>query len=102
MSTRSFPIVAAFAVLCACQSHRPPATGDAAKGQATFRATCAICHNTDTGDRKVGPGLKGLVQRTPDASVRAKIDRGGNGMPAFEDVLTAPEKDDLIAYLRTL
>jgi mono/diheme cytochrome c family protein len=99
---RQFLLVTACAALCCCHSQRPPAAGDAAKGQATFRASCAICHNADSRDRKVGPGLKGLSQRESETAIRAKIDRGGNGMPAFGDVLSAPEKDDLVTYLKTL
>jgi mono/diheme cytochrome c family protein len=36
------------------------------------------------------------------AKIRAKIEAGGNGMPAFKDMLTGQEKDDLIAWLKTL
>jgi len=99
---RRFLVVAACAALCSCQSNRPPAAGDAAKGHATFRTSCAICHNPDSRDRKVGPGLKGLARRESEVAIRAKIDHGGNGMPAFGDVLSAPERDDLVAYLETL
>jgi mono/diheme cytochrome c family protein len=34
--------------------------------------------------------------------VRAKVDEGGNGMPAYKEMLSDDEKDDLIAYLKTL
>jgi mono/diheme cytochrome c family protein len=37
-----------------------------------------------------------------DANVRAKIDEGGNGMPAYKDILSDQEKADVIAYLKTL
>jgi mono/diheme cytochrome c family protein len=59
---------------------------------------------------KYGPSLKGLFKRsklhngtsvTADA-VRARINAGGGGMPAFAEVLSAEEKADLIAYLKTL
>ena len=58
----------------------------------------------------MGPGLKGLFKRdkmtngkkATDATVRAKIDEGGNGMPAYKDMLSDQEKDDVIAYLKTL
>jgi len=58
----------------------------------------------------MGPGLKGLFQaekmtngETPtEANVRAKIDEGGNGMPSYKDMLSEEEKNDLIAYLKTL
>jgi mono/diheme cytochrome c family protein len=34
--------------------------------------------------------------------VRAKVDEGGNGMPAYKEMLSDDEKDDLIAFLKTL
>jgi mono/diheme cytochrome c family protein len=58
----------------------------------------------------MGPGLKGLYQKDKmangkkpsDATVLAKINEGGNGMPPYKDTLSDAEKDDLIAYLKTL
>jgi len=58
----------------------------------------------------MGPGLKGLFKRDKmtngkapsEANVRAKVDEGGNGMPAYKDMLSDKEKDDLVAYLKTL
>jgi mono/diheme cytochrome c family protein len=41
-------------------------------------------------------------KRVGDATVRAKIDEGGNGMPQYKDMLSEQEKADLIAYLKTL
>ena len=37
-----------------------------------------------------------------DATVKAKIEEGGNGMPAYKDMLSDQEKEDLLAYLKTL
>jgi len=84
--------------------------GDAAKGKEVFQASCVVCHNADSTEKKMGPGLKGLFKKDKmangkkptDASVRAKLDEGGNGMPAYKDMLSDQEKDDLIAYLKTL
>ncbi len=83
--------------------------GDAAKGKDVFQQ-CAVCHNPDSDEKKMGPGLKGLFQKDKltngkkptEANVRAKIDEGGNGMPPYKDLLSDQEKDDLIAYLKTL
>ena len=83
--------------------------GDAAKGKAVFEQ-CGVCHNADSTEKKMGPGLKGLFKKDKmsndkkptDANVRAKIDEGGNGMPSYKDMLSDQEKDDLIAYLKTL
>jgi cytochrome c len=85
------------------------AAGDAAKGKEVFDQ-CSVCHNADSTDKKIGPGLKGLFKhdklvngKAPtEANVRAKIDEGGNGMPAYKDILSDQEKDDVIAYLKTL
>ena len=35
---------------------------DAAKGKANFEANCSVCHNSDSEERKMGPGLKGLFK----------------------------------------
>jgi mono/diheme cytochrome c family protein len=83
--------------------------GDAAKGKVVFEQ-CAVCHNADSDEKKMGPGLKGLFKKDKmangkkpsDATVLAKINDGGNGMPAYKDMLSDAEKDDLLAYLKTL
>ncbi len=86
------------------------AAGDVAKGKETFESTCSGCHNADSTEVKMGPGLKGLTKRPKlvngdamsDASVTKLVNEGGNGMPAFGDVLTAPEKADILAFLKSL
>jgi len=83
--------------------------GDAAKGNAVFEQ-CGVCHNADSTEKKMGPGLKGLFKKDKmsndkkptEANIRTKIDEGGNGMPPYKDLLSDQEKDDLIAYLKTL
>jgi cytochrome c len=83
--------------------------GDAAKGKEVFEQ-CSVCHNADSTEKKMGPGLKGLFKKDKlangkkptDANIRAKIDEGGNGMPAYKDMLSDEEKDNLVAYLKTL
>jgi cytochrome c len=88
---------------------RAAGKADAAKGKVVFEQ-CGVCHNPDSDEKKMGPGLKGLYKKEKmtngkkpsDATVRARIDEGGNGMPAYKDMLSDQEKDDLIAYLKTL
>ena len=86
------------------------AAGTAAKGKEVFEQ-CSVCHNADSDEQKIGPGLKGLFKKgkltsngkpANEANIRAKIDEGGNGMPAYKDILSDQEKEDLIAYLKTL
>jgi len=83
--------------------------GDAAKGKEVFEQ-CGVCHNADSEEKKMGPGLKGLFQKDKmvngkkptEANIRTRVDEGGGGMPAYKDMLSDQEKDDLIAYLKTL
>jgi cytochrome c len=107
---RRFRVIAVCAVLAAGSRIMPAADkGDAAKGKEVFEQ-CGVCHNADSEEKKMGPGLKGLFKRDKmtngkkptDATVRAKVDEGGNGMPAYKDMLSDEEKDNLIAYLKTL
>jgi cytochrome c2 len=83
--------------------------GDAAKGKEVFKQ-CAVCHDPASDARKVGPGLKGVFKRAKmsngkpmnEANVRAALESGGNGMPPYRQMLTATERDAVIAYLKTL
>jgi cytochrome c len=85
------------------------AAGNAAQGKEVFDQ-CSVCHNADSTEKKIGPGLKGLFKHDKlvdgkpvnEANVRARINEGGNGMPAYKDILSDQEKDDVIAYLKTL
>jgi cytochrome c len=85
------------------------AKGDAEKGKEVFQQ-CGVCHNADSEEKKMGPGMKGLFSREKmtngkkptEANVRAKIDEGGNGMPAYKEILSDEDKDNLMAYLKTL
>lgn len=83
--------------------------GDAKKGEETFEQ-CKVCHNADSTEKKMGPGLKGLFthekmangKKPTEENVLAKINEGGNGMPAYNEMLSDDEKKDLLAYLKTL
>jgi cytochrome c len=102
--------VAVFAAALAALPVIAAGAPDAAKGKQAFQAQCAVCHNADNDQKKMGPGLKGLFKKAKmangkkvsDAAVRAKLDEGGNGMPAYKDMLNDQEKADVIAYLKTL
>ena len=37
--------------------------GDTAKGKEVFDANCSVCHNSDSDEAKIGPGLKGLTKK---------------------------------------
>ncbi|HYL35597.1 MAG TPA: c-type cytochrome [Bryobacteraceae bacterium] len=82
---------------------------DPAKGKEVFEQ-CSVCHNTDTDEKKIGPSLKGLFKhptlkngkKVTEENVKAMINAGGNGMPSYADLLSEPEKTNVIAYLKTL
>ncbi len=83
----------------------------ATHGKATFDTKCALCHNADSTEKKIGPGLKGLYTRgtfadgatkVTDDSVTERIVNGKVPMPAFKDQLSAVEIQELVEYLKTL
>jgi mono/diheme cytochrome c family protein len=81
-----------------------PGTGDAATGEAVFKAGCNGCHpNANAG---IGPALHGqaFMDRYSDNAVLTAVIRGGRGgMPAFgPDRLSDPDLANLIAYVRSL
>src|SRR5678816_2232501 len=101
--------VFAVCAVLAAGSRLLPAAGDAAKGKEIFEQ-CSVCHNADSEEKKMGPGLKGLFKRDKmkngkaptEENVRALVNEGGNGMPGYKDLLSDEERDNLMAYLKTL
>ena len=97
-------LVLGFAALAPAQKK-----GDAAKGKEVFDQ-CAVCHNVDSDEKKIGPSLKGLFKhdklksgkKVTDENVKAVINAGGNGMPSYADMLSDEEKANVIAYLHTI
>ena len=85
--------------------------GDSAKGKEVFESNCSVCHNSDSDEAKIGPGLKGISKKAKmstadkkptDANILEKVNTGGNGMPPYKDTLSDAEKTNLIAFLKTL
>ena len=83
--------------------------GDAAKGKEVFEQ-CSVCHYATPDQKKMGPSQKGLFKRPKlgnglkptDATVLDFVNKGKGSMPAFASVLSDDEKQDLLAYLKTL
>ncbi|MEZ5367024.1 MAG: cytochrome c [Bryobacterales bacterium] len=78
-------------------------------GKELFEAKCAVCHNADSKDKKIGPGLAGIKdgklpsgKEASEANMMENLNKGGNGMPAFEKLLSDEEKQSLIMYVKTL
>jgi mono/diheme cytochrome c family protein len=88
--------------------------GDVAKGKDVFAANCAVCHKSDSEERVVGPGLKGLSKHAmlvtgkpvTDANINSILNDGtANGMPPFGppvDAASRQERADIIAFLKSL
>lgn len=87
----------------------PVMAADAAVGQEIFDTKCSVCHNADSADKKIGPGLAGIKdgklpsgKDATDENMMENLNKGGNGMPAFEKLLSDEEKADIVAYVKTL
>ena len=48
--------------------------GRAARGKATFKRLCAVCHRPDAGKPPVGPSLKSVVDKTPQQILLSILD----------------------------
>ena len=81
-----------------------------ARGRTLFNAKCIFCHNPDSTESKVGPGLHGLLKnpRLPVSGYPAlpeniikQLRQPFDRMPSF-DYLTDEEVEDILAYLNTL
>jgi cytochrome c len=88
-----------------------PSTAAIARGKDVFEKKCALCHNADSEDKKIGPGLKGLSKRgtfsvnnnkVTTESLKTWIENGDSLMPPFKDVLEPAQITDVVTYVKTL
>jgi cytochrome c2 len=99
----------------AAQGNQQGSPADAAQGKQIFANKCAVCHDADTRDTQVGPGLKDLFhwaahslsdgtvhQQHTVEIIRKQIVEGGGLMEPVGASFSDQEIADLIAYLRTL
>jgi cytochrome c len=91
MSKRLTVILAAAMAALAAQAAR--ADGDATKGQAIFKRTCAVCHTVEAGKNKIGPSLFGVVGRKSGSL------EGFNYSPAMKGSNLTWTADQLDAYI---
>ena len=86
----------------AANQGKPPAALSpiVVQGAKLFALNCSHCHADDaTGDE--GPDLHGLTKS--DERIKAMITNGVKGeMPSFGKKLQEPEKQALVAFLRSL
>lgn len=115
-----FVVLVLFACVAAsAQTLRYTRTPDARNGRALYRQGCIVCHGEDgrgapitsTEFKRPGtfPNFTACSQTAPEpnANWKAVITHGGPSrgfstiMPAFGDLLSGDQIDDLVAYLRT-
>ena len=104
----------AFGTGCEVQRRKSDAelglTSRQADGRHIYDQYCDRCHLPYSSKKRQGPSLKGLFKRDKlvngkkvnEANVREMINNGGNGMPAYADMLSKDDKDNVVAYLKTL
>jgi len=61
--TRRILAIACGLIVVAANPGLAHAGGDAQAGEAVFKKSCAVCHTTEEGRNKVGPSLRGVVDR---------------------------------------
>ena len=80
-------------------------------GRRLYDDYCARCHEPYSSRDKQGPSLKGVFRRpylevsgfpANDDRVSEVIKYGRSKMPAYGQVLTQQQVDDLLAYMHTL
>lgn len=62
---------------------------------------CLHCHSIDNVGGHRGPDLSGVGRRSSKVAMRKQIVHGSKAMPAYGDVLTHSQIDDLLSYLRS-
>ena len=81
---------------------------DVARGEKTYEKNCAICHFAASPEKKIGPGMKGIMKKEKfsngwkmnDEDLRRWIEDGGKDMPPSH--LNREQIRELIAYVKTL
>jgi cytochrome c len=127
MSKTVSRIVPGLAVICVSTAailSKAEAAGDAAAGEKVF-ALCAACHSTKAGENKIGPSLAGVFGRKsgsePGYDYSPALKSAGitwdeqelekflanpagdvHGTKMTINVPTAQDRENVIAYLKTL
>jgi quinohemoprotein ethanol dehydrogenase len=75
------------------------AGGDATAGKSVFSENCSICHGATGGGGNGGPSLKtSPIAKSLNGTVE-QVTEGGNGMPAFAEILSSKDIEDVAAYV---
>lgn len=80
------------------------------RGYRLYVAQCIMCHEAYTSSDRNGPSLQGMYRKkylpsgmpANEDRVRDAIVLGRAKMPAYKNLLTPQQLEDLMAYMRTL
>ena len=99
----------ALSVCVAILTSAPQDKADPEAGKVIFKEKCAECHNADNKETKDGPGLQGIKNgKLPSGRpathdvILDLVNKGQESMPAFKEVLTEQQREDVVAYVLTL
>jgi cytochrome c553 len=85
--------------------------GSIERGAALFIKHCSSCHYAESEEKRLGPGLKGLLQKdklphsgrpSTIENIKQQLLRPFLSMPSFANKLSEQDLADLLAYLKTL
>jgi quinohemoprotein ethanol dehydrogenase len=75
------------------------AGGDPTAGKTIYNENCSTCHGATGGGGNGGPSLKGSPKASSLNGAIEQIKEGGGGMPAFAELLSTGEIEDVAAYV---
>ena len=73
--------------------------GDAAAGKMVFSENCGTCHGATGAGGNGGPSLKTAPKAKSLNGTIEQVTEGGGGMPAFAELLSTKEIEDVAAYV---
>jgi quinohemoprotein ethanol dehydrogenase len=75
------------------------AGGDATAGKMVFSENCSVCHGPTGAGGNGGPSLKtSPIAKSLNGTIE-QVTEGGGGMPAFAELLSTKEIEDVAAYV---
>ncbi|HKO37723.1 MAG TPA: PQQ-binding-like beta-propeller repeat protein [Solirubrobacterales bacterium] len=75
------------------------AGGDPMAGKTIYSENCSVCHGASGGGGNGGPSLKGAPKAKSLNAAIEQITEGGGGMPAFAELLSSKDIEDVAAYV---
>lgn len=75
------------------------AGGNAMAGKSVFSENCSVCHGADGHGGNGGPDLTQVPKGKSLNGAIEQVTEGGGGMPAFAELLSTKEIEDIAAYV---